>query len=274
MGNLHATNNDLLNQSLPYQIRFDCDNEFLQFQESSTSSQESVKTKSWDPYFFLRDLHYEFLQAHLIKPYTKIVSSAWGSWGEIGLEKCDVHSDIFKYWQYLIKTTKQFNITEQGINLSASFEEEINSPFDKLDQDALNDERILKIIDSFNGLKNLPYRERLIRRLTFLLEIEMEEDPENWKFYPESLSSFLHFIRLHQNLKYPDVCLTPDGFIQVQWREASNRNLVLEFLLDHSIHFVLFKQKGDQAELFYGVAGPESVWEEIKIHGADKWCIS
>lgn len=91
---------------------------------------------------------------------------------------------------------------------------ENESPFYVLDQYSAKDKRILKAIQLVNQFTGFPYQEKLINRLTFLLEEEKDENPTDWLFSQQSLSEFLTFLASHQDLKYPDVCLTFDGLIQ------------------------------------------------------------
>lgn len=150
--------------------------------------------------------------------------------------------------------------------------EEFESPLDMLEVERHKDIRLLQIIQDFREYTVLSYGQRLADRLEFLLEEQQAEYPEDWEFSIQSLRGFLTFISDHPYLKYPDVCLSPDGLIMVQWRESENRDAILEFQDENEVQFVLFAPSEVGVSRIRGTSTSDEALKTFETYGADKWC--
>lgn len=164
-------------------------------------------------------------------------------------------------WTEVKAVNERFFLSLQNISLPGA--EVFVSPFEQLEQETSLDERIRKTIQHFTQLTGVPYRQQLVKRLEFLLEVEQEENPEDWAFSLNSLYGFLHFIAAHQDVKYPDVGLSPSGSISVEWFDSEHQHIVLAFISATHAQFALFSGRTPETSPLSGTADLKKVWEII-----------
>jgi len=137
------------------------------------------------------------------------------------------------------------------------------SDFAALDYLRTPEGQIRRQIKSLRRSFELSYRERLARRLEFLLEA-MEEEGESWtKDSPESLRRMLLFLDNAPIYRFPTVTVTPSGTFRAQWTASAKRHFALDFLPTGQIHFVVFSPDPRHSNRVQRVSGVTS-WECLK----------
>jgi hypothetical protein len=151
--------------------------------------------------------------------------------------------------------------------------------FAALDEFRTPEGQIRRQIRSLRGAARLAYRERLARRLEFLLETSKEEG-EVWKeTSPESLRKMLLFLQSLPNFGYPSVTVTPSATFRAQWTADPSRHFAVDFLPDGQVRFVTFcpdPRHSDRIQRIAGITSWESVMnavEPCRVHrwAADAW---
>ena len=112
------------------------------------------------------------------------------------------------------------------------------SPFDILDERKPNSEQVVQLICEIDT-SSINNKERLIDRLNYLNEVRLEEEPEDAPMDAASLRNFVGFLYSETDLKYPDIVLTPKGFIRCEWHVSSSRRCVMEFLPNGKASFLI-----------------------------------
>lgn len=115
-------------------------------------------------------------------------------------------------------------------------------PFTQTDLLNNEEDQVQELI--FQIRKSLPicYRESLANRILTLFNDAKEEDSASLGIAVGSLRNFYNFLRLHTNLKYPNISLTPDGNIYTSWRDEQNKLFSVLFLPNREdARFVIFK---------------------------------
>lgn len=118
------------------------------------------------------------------------------------------------------------------------------------------------------------FADRLAKRLHYLARISEEEYPEQAPISRESLEDFVAFLKATPNLAYPGVVLTPSGNVQAEWRKEKNRHLVVEFVGNADVRFVVFAPdpwKSYKTTRASGVATLESLMDIVRPYGVDAW---
>jgi hypothetical protein len=134
------------------------------------------------------------------------------------------------------------------------------------------DVQVQELIYRFRKLCSIPYCQRLAERLLSLFNDAKEEDPSSLGIAAGSLHDFYYFLRLHNNLKYPSIFLTPDENIYASWKSGRNRVFSVKFLSNNEVRFVIFKPNKNYPEhtvRFYGTATADTLMDEIFTDSLD-----
>jgi len=108
----------------------------------------------------------------------------------------------------------------------------------------------------------LMYRERLARRLEFLLDA-MREEEDSWNDgSPESLRHMLLFLQTVPGFLYPTVTVTPSATFRVQWTPAPNKHFAVNFLPSGEVQFVVFFPNSRHRGRIQRMSGVVS-WENL-----------
>jgi hypothetical protein len=122
----------------------------------------------------------------------------------------------------------------------------------------------------------LPYRERLARRLDFLLS-SLEEEEETWaEDSPDSLRQMLLFLRAAPDLRCPTVTITPSATFRAQWQAGRTRHLAVDFLPDGQVRFVVFSPDPlhpDRVQRVSGIVGRADVMRAIEPYKVHRWAV-
>ncbi len=138
-----------------------------------------------------------------------------------------------------------------------------------------DDEKVLEILLYLRNQLNFTFAKQLAARIQFLFEVSKEEYPDEAAILPESLRSFVGFLRSTTNLKYPDVVLSPSKNICTQWRTAPNRHFAVEFLPTGDAHFVIFAPNPKHSKKTIRISGlvsVDSLMPTAQPHGVLSWC--
>ena len=160
-------------------------------------------------------------------------------------------------------------------NIPSPDDAPISSPFQTIDERRSEAEKVSELIGLIRMSGELPFANRLARRLADLVRIAQEEEPDQSEISSESLRMFFRFLRGHTDLSEPGVVLTPLGNIRMQWRAAPNKLCAAELLRDGRVNFVVFApdpHDPHQTIRLSGIALPvEDLMSAVERYGADKW---
>lgn len=96
------------------------------------------------------------------------------------------------------------------------------------------------LISQIRLSRQICHAERIAIRLKDLRCRVLEEDGENEDISAESVRTFFSFLKMHPNVRYPDITLTPDGNVYSRWKGNNGALLGIEFLPDSKIAYVVF----------------------------------
>lgn len=138
------------------------------------------------------------------------------------------------------------------------------SDFAALDEVRTPEGQMRRQIRGLRAGSRLVYRERLARRLEFLLGA-MDEEEEVWSDdSPESLRRMVLFLQDVPTLPYPSVTVTPSATFRAQWTADSNKHFAADFLPNGEVRFVVFCPDPRHPDRVQRVSGLTS-WENL-IH--------
>jgi hypothetical protein len=95
-------------------------------------------------------------------------------------------------------------------------------------------QRFRECLDAFLE-HGIPNDRRIVSRLQSLLEMSSEDEPENpAPINVDSLDSMVEFLARARIQRYPDISLSPDGLVFLEWYDSPEQTLSLLFLPDGS----------------------------------------
>jgi hypothetical protein len=134
--------------------------------------------------------------------------------------------------------------------------------------------QIQRQIPAFRRGGGLPYRERLARRLDFLLGA-LEEEEETWaEDSPDSLRQMLLFLQAVPDFRCPTVTVTPAATFRAEWNAGQNRHLAIDFLPDGQVRFVVFSPDPlhpDRVQRVSGIVSRADVMRAIEPYKIYRW---
>lgn len=105
---------------------------------------------------------------------------------------------------------------------------------------AFADSWVENLISHIRLTRKINHAKRISTRLNDLRSMVLEETGENEDLSKESVRSFFSFLKMHPNVRYPDITLTPDGNIYSRWKGNNGALLGIEFLPDFKVAYVVF----------------------------------
>lgn len=148
------------------------------------------------------------------------------------------------------------------------------SDFAVLDDLRTPEGQIQRQIHSVRRGFQLNYRERLARRLEFLLET-MKEEGEAWtEDSPESLRRMLLFLNNVPSFRYPMVTTTPSSTFRAQWTADAKRHFAVDFLPNGQVYFVVFSpdpRHPNRVQRTSGITSLETLIDLVEPHRVQRW---
>jgi hypothetical protein len=139
---------------------------------------------------------------------------------------------------------------------------------------ATEDETVEDIIWRIGTTLSVPYRTRLISRLSDLQKVVQEEELDGRGITTKSLQHFFEFLKAHPALRCPAISVTPERNIYATWKSGSDRVFSIHFLPDGRVRFVIFcpndKHSGETIRLS-GAATLDVVMSVVEPHGVLNW---
>jgi hypothetical protein len=134
--------------------------------------------------------------------------------------------------------------------------------------------QIQRQITAFRRGGGLPYRERLARRLDFLLGA-LEEEGETWAVdSPDSLRQMLLFLQDAPDLRCPTVTITPSATFRAEWQAGQNEHFAVDFLPDGQVRFVVFSPgplHPNRVQRLSGIVSRADVIRAIEPYKVYRW---
>jgi hypothetical protein len=134
--------------------------------------------------------------------------------------------------------------------------------------------QIQRQITALRNGGRLSYRERLARRLEFLLGAPEEEGEEWGEHSPESLRQMLLFLQDVPDFRYPSVTVTPSATFRAQWQAGQNQHFAVDFLPDGQVRFVVFApdpRHPERAQRVSGVVSRTDIMKAIEHYKVYRW---
>ena len=148
------------------------------------------------------------------------------------------------------------------------------SDFDVLDELRTPKGQIERQITALRRGGGLPYRERLARRLEFLLGAPEEEGEEWGEHSPESLRQMFLFLQDVPDFQCPTVTVTPSATFRAQWQAGQNQHFAADFLPDGQVRFVVFApdpRHPERAQRVSGVVSRTDIMKAIEPYKVHRW---
>jgi hypothetical protein len=148
------------------------------------------------------------------------------------------------------------------------------SDFEMLDELRTPQAQIRRQIEALRRGSPLLYRERLARRLDFLLRA-LEEEGEPWaEDSPESLRQMLLFLEGLPEFRCPTITVTPFATFRAQWQADRNQHFAADFVPDGQVRFVVFApDPGDpgRVQRVSGVVRPANAMKAVETYEVHRW---
>lgn len=106
----------------------------------------------------------------------------------------------------------------------------------------INERDIHEILSGVEANPLIVGRARIAARLRKLFEVRVEEEHEHEPMSADSLRCFVRFLATVPNAHYPDIGLSPDGSLVVEWRLEARATYITEFLPDQRAVVLLILQ--------------------------------
>jgi hypothetical protein len=135
-------------------------------------------------------------------------------------------------------------------------------------------DRIREQMKALRSESRLAYRERLARRLDFLLRALEEEDQPLAEDSPESLRQMLLFLEALPEFRCPTVTVTPFATFRAQWQGHPSEHLAVDFVPDGQVRFVLFAPDPshlEHVERVSGIVSPANAMKAIESYQVHRW---
>jgi hypothetical protein len=143
-----------------------------------------------------------------------------------------------------------------------------------LDQPRTPEGQMRRQTRSLRAGGQLAYRERLARRLEFLLDAT-EEEGEAWSDdSPESLRRMVLFLQSVPALRYPSVTVTPSATFRAQWSADPNKHFAVDFLPSGEVRFVVFcpdPRYPNRVQRVSGITSLENLMRAVEPYRVLRW---
>ena len=137
-----------------------------------------------------------------------------------------------------------------------------------------DDESVEEIIWRVGTALSVPYRKRLVSRLSELQKAVQEEELDGRGISVKSLQHFIELLESYPALRCPAISATPERNIYVSWKSGSDRLFSIHFLPDGKVRFVIFfpndKHSGRTIRLS-GLATIDTIISVATPHGVLSW---
>jgi len=151
---------------------------------------------------------------------------------------------------------------------------ENEDPFTQADLLNNEEDQVQELIFQIRKSLSITCQKSLANRLLTLFNDAKEEDSDSLGIAVGSLRNFYNFFRLHDNLKYPTISLTPDNNIYSSWRGEHNQVFSVHFLPNEDARFVIFKPNDKHPERkirLSGTATTDTLIKTVESSGVWDW---
>lgn len=141
---------------------------------------------------------------------------------------------------------------------------------DRRRADTREAESLLEFLRAETAIKNA---DRIVDRIGNLIEL-YKEDYDGRALSASSILTFLDFLNVHRNSKFPAITATPNGELYVQWKRDNDQRLGVQFLVGSEIKWVLLKRNPEHDERIDYLAGQtmaDSFGETATALGIRDW---
>ena len=184
------------------------------------------------------------------------------------------HSRVQPVTEFEVRITPAVDLEEQKTPVSYCLRNE--DPFTQVDLIDKEDKEVQELIFQIRIPTSIPNNECLANRLIVLFNDAKEEDSNSPGIAVGSLRKFYHFLEEFNNLKYPNITLTPDNNIYASWEGEQNRLFGVHFLPDGNTNFVIIKPNDRHPERtirLSGIATFDSLMDIVVPNGVNEWIL-
>ncbi|MDO8722804.1 MAG: hypothetical protein Q7J31_11385 [Syntrophales bacterium] len=138
-------------------------------------------------------------------------------------------------------------------------------------------EDVENLISRIRLSQNMLHAERTSNRLRNLRDTIREEDGNDEDISAESIHSFFLFLKMHPNIRYPDITLTPDGNVYSRWKGDNGSLFSVEFLPDSRVGYVVFApslRHGNELSRNSGIDFVDTLFDRVNAaFGISAWVL-
>jgi hypothetical protein len=149
-----------------------------------------------------------------------------------------------------------------------------NDPSTQEDLLDSEDDQVKELILRIRMSIDIPYKGLMANRLVALFNDAKEEDSASPGIAIGSLRNFYNFLRLHTDLEYPVISLTPECNIYASWRKEQKKLFSVHFLPSGNVRFVIFMPNDRHPEQQIRISGTTTtdiLKKTVAPHGVWGW---
>ncbi|EJM14805.1 hypothetical protein PMI21_03527 [Pseudomonas sp. GM18] len=128
-------------------------------------------------------------------------------------------------------------------------------------------------INNLRAFAHIRNADRIADRTADLLEL-YKEDYDGKSLLSSSLATFVEFLNLNSNSRFPTITATPTGELYVQWKYDDCQRLSIQFLGGSEIKWVVFKRNSMHEQRVDSLSGQtmvDSFFEIANTLGIQGW---
>ena len=166
------------------------------------------------------------------------------------------------------------SIDTDAVLFERASDEALFSNFEVLDELRTPEAQIRRQIRALRRGSRLLYRERLARRLEFLLDALDEQEEPLAEDSPESLRQMLLFLEALPDFRCPTVTVTPFATFRAQWQGHPSEHFAVDFVSDGQVRFVVFApdlSHPGRLDRVSGIVSPANAMKAIETYQVPRW---
>ncbi|SDG72995.1 hypothetical protein SAMN05216603_103213 [Pseudomonas benzenivorans] len=117
--------------------------------------------------------------------------------------------------------------------------------------------------------------QKIADRISDLLEL-YQEDYDDKSLSSSSLATFIEFLNLHRESKFPTITATPAGELYVQWKSDECQRLSIQFLAGSEVKWIIFKKNTaheERTDYLSGQTTVDTFGSTATALGIDEWIV-
>jgi len=187
--------------------------------------------------------------------------------------------DFLRKSQHAANVSSRVGAPVSPASGNASFQDQFAddqsvTAFEELDRRRSDTKEVESWIGSLRGQANIRNAARIADRIGSLLGL-YQEDYDGKSLSSSSLITFIEFLNIYPESKFPSITATPMGELYVQWKHSENQRLGIQFMVGGEVKWALFKknQYQEQLDQFSGKTFIRSFKDAAIALGVQEWIV-